>query len=62
MSGEKGFKSVSLSKPLHEKIVQFIHDHPEFRSVADLVSEAARVRMESLTRLDLDKAQVHREE
>jgi hypothetical protein len=49
MSGE--FKSVSLSKPLYELILKFIEDHPEYRSVADFVSESARVRMQEITKL-----------
>jgi Arc/MetJ-type ribon-helix-helix transcriptional regulator len=44
-----GFKTVSISKALHETIVQFIKDNPEYRSVADFVSESARVRMHEIT-------------
>jgi hypothetical protein len=50
MSGE--FKSVSLSKPLYTLISKFIEDHPEYRSIADFVSESARVRMQELAKLD----------
>ena len=42
------FKSVSLSKSLHDAILQFIKDNPEYRSVADFVSEATRLRMQQL--------------
>lgn len=45
-----GFKSVSLSKGLHETIVQFLVDHPEYRGITEFLSEAARVRMEDLTK------------
>lgn len=46
------FKSVSLSKPLYNRILKFIEDHPEYRSIADFVSESARVRMQELIQLD----------
>jgi hypothetical protein len=42
------FKSVSLSKPLYDLILKFIEEHPEYRSIADFVSESARVRMQEL--------------
>jgi len=46
------FKSVSLSKPLYNRILKFIEAHPEYRSIADFVSESSRVRMQELTKLD----------
>jgi hypothetical protein len=42
------FKSVSLSKPLYNLILKFIEEHPEYRSIADFVSESVRVRMQEL--------------
>ena len=42
------FKSVSISTPLHDLIQQFIKDNPEYRSIADFISEATRVRMQEL--------------
>jgi len=51
-----GFKSVSLSGPLQKEISDFIKEHPQYRSVADFVSEAARVRMEELIKLDVARA------
>jgi len=53
MSGE--FKTVSLSKGLHQTVTQFLVDHPEYRGVTEFVSEATRLRMEELTRLRLEK-------
>lgn len=49
-----GFKSVSLSKGLHQTIVQFLVDHPEYRGPTEFLSEAARMRMEDLTKLRLE--------
>lgn len=46
-----GFRSVSLSKPLRNEIDEFLKEHPKYRSAAEFVSEAARLRMEELTRL-----------
>jgi len=48
MSNRVQFKSVSLSQPLHEAIKQFIKEHNEYRSIADFVSEATRLRMQQL--------------
>jgi hypothetical protein len=48
MSKRVQFKSVSLSKPLHDAISQFIKEHNEYRSIADFVSEATRLRMQQL--------------
>jgi hypothetical protein len=59
MSGE--FKSYSLSKGLHEAIVEFLVDHPEYRGPTEFLSEAARVRMEDLTRLRLEKLKAKQE-
>ncbi len=53
MSGE--FKSVSLSKGLHQAIAQFLIDYPEYRGITEFLSEAARLRMEELTKLRLEE-------
>jgi len=59
MSGE--FKTVSLGKPLYSKISKFVEENPEYRGVAEFVSEATRLRMESLTRLKLRKLNAKQE-
>lgn len=56
-----GFRSVSLSKPLRKEIDEFIKEHPKYRSAADFVSEAARLRMEELTRLKLEELKIRGE-
>jgi len=47
---EEGYKSVSLPEHLEEMVRDFIENHRElgYRSVAEFVSEAIRLRLEDL--------------
>jgi Arc/MetJ-type ribon-helix-helix transcriptional regulator len=47
---EKGqdFKGVSLKRELVEEVERFIQEYRQYKSVADLVHEAVRVRMEDI--------------
>ena len=53
--GDPKFKSFSVAVGLHNKIREFIKTHPEYRSMNDLVSEAVRVRMEEIEKLQQQK-------
>ena len=56
-----GFKSVSLSKGLHQAIVLFLGDYPEYRGITEFLSEAARMRMEDLAKLRLEELKAKQE-
>lgn len=45
---EKEFRSISLKAELIVAIENFIHTNKRYRSVADFVSEASRLRLEEL--------------
>ena len=47
---ESGFKGVAIKTDLHEDIHKFIEEHPEagYKSVADFVQEATRLRIQKL--------------
>lgn len=47
-SESEGFKGVSLKADLYREIEDFVKDHLGYRSVAEFVSEAVRLRMEQL--------------
>lgn len=47
-SEKEGFKGISLRSELVTEIQDFIQEFPVYRSVAEFVSEATRVRMEQL--------------
>ena len=53
--GDPKFKTFSIATALHKKILEFIKAHPEYRSPNDLVSEAVRLRMDEIEKLDLQK-------
>lgn len=53
--GNQKFKSFSLAKGLHDKIQAFIAEHPEYRSMNDLVSESVRLRMFQIHKLEKEK-------
>lgn len=58
---EKGkFKSVSLGAGLLEEITNFVKDNKRYKSNAEFIAEAARLRMEDLIRLDLALAESRR--
>ena len=42
----QNFKGVSIAKKLYADIEAFVEANAEYRSVAEFVSEAARLRME----------------
>lgn len=45
---EKNWKTVSIPKPLHNLISEFVDNDPRYRSIAEFVSEALRKRLEDL--------------
>jgi metal-responsive CopG/Arc/MetJ family transcriptional regulator len=45
-SENEGFRGVSLKAELLQEIEQFLKDFPSYRSVAEFISEASRLRME----------------
>jgi hypothetical protein len=45
---EQNFRGVSLNRNLVSEIEKFIQDYPEYKSIADFVHEATRVRMEEV--------------
>jgi metal-responsive CopG/Arc/MetJ family transcriptional regulator len=47
-SENEGFKGVSLKAGLVDEIEEFLKEFPSYRSVAELVSEAVRLRMEQV--------------
>jgi Arc/MetJ-type ribon-helix-helix transcriptional regulator len=46
---ERKFRSISLNNELVEQIEHFIKENAEYRSVADFVTEATRLRLQVLT-------------
>lgn len=44
-----GFRKISLQADLIDSVEQFIQKHGNYRSIAEFLSEAARLRMEQLT-------------
>lgn len=48
LEGKSDFKSISLKASLVEQIEDFIKKKQGYRSVAEFVSEAARLRLEEL--------------
>ncbi|MDH5482623.1 MAG: ribbon-helix-helix domain-containing protein [Candidatus Bathyarchaeota archaeon] len=51
MQGKSDFKSISLKTELVEEIEEFIKNNKRYRSIAEFVSEAARLRLEELQRI-----------
>jgi len=47
-SESEGFRGVSLKADVVDAIEKFIEEHPTYRSVAEFVSEAVRLRMEQV--------------
>jgi len=47
-SENEGFRGVSLKAEVVSEVEQIIKDFPTYRSVAEFVSEAVRLRMEEL--------------
>lgn len=45
---EQNFRGVSLNRNLVSEIEKFIQNYPEYKSIADFVHEATRVRMEEV--------------
>jgi len=45
---EKDFRGVSLKRELVEQIETFIIEFPQYKSIADFVHEAVRLRMEQI--------------
>jgi len=50
---QKTFRGVSLKKELVDDIERFLKEHPEcgYKSVADLVQEAVRMRVQELKKI-----------
>lgn len=55
------FRNVSLGTPLRDEIDAFIKEHPEYKSAAEFVSEAARLRVQELTHLEFEKLKIRGE-
>lgn len=47
-SESEGFRGVSLKAEVVKEIEKFIEENPTYRSVAEFVSEAVRLRMEQV--------------
>jgi Arc/MetJ-type ribon-helix-helix transcriptional regulator len=47
-SESEGFRGVSLKAEVVSEIEKFIEENPTYRSVAEFVSEAVRLRMEQV--------------
>ena len=47
-SESQGFRGVSLKKGLVGEVESFIKEFPGYRSIPEFLSEAARLRMETL--------------
>jgi len=45
-----GFRKISLQDELVDSVEAFIEEHGKYRSIAEFLSEAARLRMEQLQR------------
>jgi len=57
-----GFRGISLKKELIEEIENFMKEHPErYKSTAEFVSEAVRLRIEELTDHYLKRQKLHEE-
>ena len=48
---EQDFRGVSLKRELVEQIESFIVEFPQYKSIADFVHEAVRVRMQEIKKL-----------
>ena len=49
--GNEGFRGVSLKAEIVNEIEKFLEKNPIYRSVAEFVSEAVRLRMEQLSKV-----------
>jgi|GEM_PF-1218915 len=45
---QKSFRSISLRSELVEEVEKFIGENPVYRSIADFISEAVRLRLQAL--------------
>ncbi len=52
---EQDFRGVSLKRGLVEEVARFVDTHPEYKSIADFVHEAVRVRMEEIRKSHIEK-------
>jgi len=59
MVEKPSFRTVSLRSELVEEVEKFIEKHPVYRSIADFISEAVRLRLQALrsSRPDVGAAQ-----
>jgi hypothetical protein len=48
---EQDFRGVSLKRELVEQVEKFVKENPQYKSIADFVHEAVRVRMEELRKI-----------
>jgi len=48
---KQDFRGVSLKRALVEEIEKFIAEYPQYKSIADFIHEATRVRMENIRTL-----------
>lgn len=55
---EQDFRGVSLKRELVEDIERFIIEFPKYKSIADFVHEATRVRMEQVRGLQKSRLEI----
>jgi len=48
MEQNRSFRSISLRSELVEEVEKFIGENPVYRSIADFISEAVRLRLQAL--------------
>jgi Arc/MetJ-type ribon-helix-helix transcriptional regulator len=53
----QGFKGVSIKNELYHEVEDLIEENPIYRSVAEFVSEAIRLRMEQVEKRKAEKSQ-----
>jgi len=53
--GTQDFRGVSLKRELVEEVENFVHNYPQYKSIADFVHEAVRIRMEEVRRSYAEK-------
>jgi len=52
---EQDFRGVSLKRQLVEEIERLIREYPQYKSIADFVHEAVRIRMEDIRKVKLPR-------
>ena len=52
---EQDFRGVSLKRELVEQVEKFVKEHPQYKSKADFVHEAVRVRIAEIKKCELPR-------